>query len=64
MQFLKAYLLLSLPTTLEQWEDSVKTALSYGIDHLSAYALIIEDGTKLSAKIKPKLTFSNPALLS
>jgi len=38
--------------TLEQWEDSVKTALSYGIDHLSAYALIIEDGTRLSAKIK------------
>ena len=34
--------------TLEQWESTVKTALSYGIDHLSAYSLIIEDGTKLS----------------
>ena len=38
--------------TLEQWESTVKTALSYGVDHLSAYALIVEDGTKLSAKIK------------
>lgn len=38
--------------TLEEWEESVRTAISYGIDHLSAYALIIEDGTKLSAKIK------------
>lgn len=38
--------------TLEQWENTVKTALSYGVDHLSAYALIVEDGTKLSAKIK------------
>ena len=38
--------------TLKQWESSVKTALSYTVDHLSAYALIVEDGTKLSAKIK------------
>lgn len=38
--------------TIKQWEDTVETALSYGIEHLSAYALIIEDGTKLSAKIK------------
>jgi oxygen-independent coproporphyrinogen-3 oxidase len=38
--------------TLEQWDSTVKTALSYGVDHLSAYALIVEDGTKLSAKIK------------
>ena len=38
--------------TLTQWEDSVRTAISYGVDHLSAYALIVEDGTKLSAKIK------------
>lgn len=38
--------------TLEQWEETVKTSLTYGTDHLSAYALIVEDGTKLSAKIK------------
>jgi oxygen-independent coproporphyrinogen-3 oxidase len=38
--------------TLEQWEATVTTALSYNVNHLSAYALIVEDGTKLSAKIK------------
>jgi oxygen-independent coproporphyrinogen-3 oxidase len=38
--------------SLEEWESTVNSALSYGIDHLSAYALIIEDGTKLAAKIK------------
>ncbi len=38
--------------TLQQWESTVTTALSYNIDHLSAYALIVEDGTKLAAKIK------------
>ena len=38
--------------TLEQWERTVDTALSYRIDHLSAYALIVEDGTKLASKIK------------
>ena len=38
--------------SLTSWRTTVDTALSYGIDHLSAYALIIEDGTKLAAKIK------------
>lgn len=38
--------------TLEQWKNTVETALSYGIEHLSAYALIVEAGTKLSNKIK------------
>lgn len=38
--------------TLNEWQASVESALSYGIDHLSAYALIVEDGTKLAAKIK------------
>lgn len=38
--------------SLADWEATVKTALSYGVDHLSAYALIVEDGTKLAAKIK------------
>ena len=38
--------------TLAQWESTVKAALSHQIDHLSAYALIVENGTKLSAKIK------------
>lgn len=38
--------------TLEQWRETVSTALSYDVDHLSAYALIVEPGTKLAAQIK------------
>ena len=38
--------------TLEQWQESVATALSFRIDHLSAYSLIVENGTKLAAQIK------------
>jgi oxygen-independent coproporphyrinogen-3 oxidase len=38
--------------SMEDWEFSLKTALSYGPDHISAYALIVEDGTKLAAQIK------------
>jgi len=34
------------------WETSVRTALSYQPDHISAYALIIEEGTKLAAQIR------------
>ncbi len=34
------------------WETSVRTALSYQPDHISAYALIVEDGTKLAAQIR------------
>lgn len=38
--------------SLEDWRTSVETALTLGIDHLSAYALIVESGTKLAAQIK------------
>jgi oxygen-independent coproporphyrinogen-3 oxidase len=38
--------------SLEDWRHSLETALSYGPDHISAYALIIEDGTKLAAQIR------------
>ena len=34
------------------WRYSLETALSYGPDHISAYALIVEDGTKLAAQIR------------
>lgn len=34
------------------WERSLEEALSYEPDHISAYALIIEDGTKLAARIR------------
>ncbi|WP_104179772.1 radical SAM family heme chaperone HemW [Arthrobacter sp. B0490] len=38
--------------SLEDWRTSLATALSYGPDHISAYALIIEDGTRLASRIR------------
>jgi oxygen-independent coproporphyrinogen-3 oxidase len=38
--------------SLEDWRFSLETALSYQPDHVSAYALIVEDGTKLAAQIR------------
>ena len=38
--------------TLADWEQSVNTALSYGLNHLSAYSLIVEPNTKLANQIK------------
>jgi oxygen-independent coproporphyrinogen-3 oxidase len=36
----------------DDWRTSLETALSYSPDHISAYALIVEDGTKLAAQIR------------
>ncbi len=38
--------------SLADWRTSIEAALSYQPDHISAYALIIEDGTKLAAQIR------------
>lgn len=38
--------------TLQQWRVSVAAALACEPDHISAYALIVEPGTKLAAQIK------------
>jgi putative oxygen-independent coproporphyrinogen III oxidase len=38
--------------SLDDWEQSLDHALSQNPDHISAYALIIEEGTKLAAQIK------------
>ncbi|MGA3152233.1 MAG: radical SAM family heme chaperone HemW [Streptosporangiaceae bacterium] len=38
--------------TDRDWERSVRSALDAGPDHLSAYALIVEDGTRLAARIR------------
>ncbi|MFJ5860115.1 radical SAM family heme chaperone HemW [Pseudarthrobacter sp. NPDC092439] len=38
--------------SLDDWRFSLETALSYGPDHISAYALIVEDGTKLAGQIR------------
>ena len=37
--------------TLADWGESVETALSHRPDHISAYALIVEEGTKLHRQI-------------
>lgn len=36
----------------QDWQQSIDSALALPISHISAYALIIEDGTKLAAQIK------------
>lgn len=38
--------------SIDDWKESVNTALSLPIDHLSAYALIVEEGTKLGAQVR------------
>ncbi len=51
--------------SLEDWRQTVETALSLDIDHISAYALIVETGTKLAAQIKRgDLTMPNDDLMA
>ncbi|MBD2761445.1 coproporphyrinogen III oxidase [Kocuria sp. cx-455] len=38
--------------SVRDWRRSVETALDLESDHISAYSLIIEDGTKLAAQIR------------
>jgi oxygen-independent coproporphyrinogen-3 oxidase len=38
--------------SLADWQETVSAALALDIDHISAYALIVETGTKLAAQIK------------
>ena len=38
--------------SLADWEVTIDTALSHPISHISAYALIVESGTKLGAQVK------------
>ncbi|MFJ5957225.1 radical SAM family heme chaperone HemW [Paenarthrobacter sp. NPDC092416] len=38
--------------SMDDWQVSLETALSYEPDHISAYALIVEEGTKLAAQIR------------
>ena len=38
--------------SMADWKHSLEEALSYGPDHISAYALIIEEGTKLAARMR------------
>src|SRR5690606_23464749 len=38
--------------TLSDWEASIEAALELGVDHISAYALIVEPGTALARRIR------------
>jgi len=38
--------------SMDDWWTSLDTALSYAPDHISAYALIVEEGTKLAAQMR------------
>ena len=38
--------------TMDEWKRSVNEALELDTDHISAYALIVEDGTKLARQIR------------
>ncbi|MDO5617693.1 radical SAM family heme chaperone HemW [Kocuria sp.] len=38
--------------SLADWETSVREAISYQPDHISAYSLIVEDGTKMAAAVR------------
>jgi len=51
--------------TLDDWRETVEAALSLDIDHISAYALNVETGTKLAAQIKRgDLTMPNDDLMA
>jgi putative oxygen-independent coproporphyrinogen III oxidase len=51
--------------SLEDFHTSVTSALELGVDHLSAYALIVESGTKLAGQIKRgELTMPNDDLMA
>lgn len=38
--------------SIEDWRTTLKCALALDINHISAYALIVEQGTKLAAQVK------------
>jgi len=51
--------------SLENFRTSITSALELGVDHLSAYALIVETGTKLAAQIKRgELSMPNDDLMA
>jgi oxygen-independent coproporphyrinogen-3 oxidase len=38
--------------SLADWRASLETALATGVDHVSAYALVVEQGTKMAVQVK------------
>lgn len=50
-------LIYGLPTqTLDDWQDSLQTTVSLGLQHLSMYELMVEDKTLLAEKVAEKKT--------
>ena len=46
-------LMYALPNqTIEQWEGSLECAMSLGVEHISCYSLIPEEGTPLTERLK------------
>ena len=39
-------------STNKQWEENIQTALSFGIKHISSYALTVEPKTPLASFIR------------
>jgi putative oxygen-independent coproporphyrinogen III oxidase len=38
--------------SLDDWRTSLEVALATGVDHVSAYALVVEPGTKMAAQVR------------
>ncbi|QAY63063.1 coproporphyrinogen III oxidase [Xylanimonas allomyrinae] len=38
--------------TLDDWRASIETVLATGVEHVSAYALVVEPGTKMGAQVR------------
>ncbi|HET6693739.1 MAG TPA: coproporphyrinogen-III oxidase family protein, partial [Pedococcus sp.] len=38
--------------SLDDWRTSLEAAIALGPDHVSAYALVVEEGTKLAAQVR------------
>ncbi|XBH20295.1 radical SAM family heme chaperone HemW [Jonesiaceae bacterium BS-20] len=38
--------------SLDDWRLSLETAIATGVDHVSAYALVVEQGTKMAAQVR------------
>lgn len=51
---LNADLIFQIPgQSLRQWTDDLRRTLELGFSHLSAYALTVEEGTRLAARLPP-----------
>ena len=38
--------------SVDDWQRSVEAALACGVDHVSAYALVVEDGTRMAGQVR------------